>query len=564
MAKILDTFQDKQDAGVAISRRAAFALAGILALALVLRLWGIGFGLPYAYHIDEPTYTSAALNLGAGIVGRQPNPTGFSNALFAEYAAFYLVNRVAGVFHSTADFELAYRSDISIFLLLGRLTTVGMGVLNVLAVYWLGRRMHGPLAGLLASAFLAVAFLHVRDSHYSVPDVAATCLVTLCVLLCALAVGEDHRRYYNLAAAVGGLAIATKWSIWQVAIPLALAALYGWRARRKATTAGRWGTLVLMGLCFLGGFLLGGFQLLWQPATFVNYALRELTAGEGGGFGDWQIDTVPGWLFYAKTLLYGLGVVLLALAVVGWLRRLIQTIRTRDKVGVLVLAFPVFYFAFMGATRHYFARYALPLTPFMALFAADAVVALFAFLRMKRAALGWGVVALLTVAAVIEPLAESIRHDLLLTRQDTRTLAKAWVEANLPAGARIATDWPGHTPPLSTSERPMPNSARVYDVLAVGGTGLADHPIEWYREQNFDYLIASSYIYNIPLVSPEQDARRRAFYAALDQELALVQEFRPYAGDQEPRFIFDEIYGPAINLWQRDRPGPTLKIYKVQ
>ena len=107
----------------------------------------------------------------------------------------------------------------------------------------------------------------------------------------------------------------------------------------------------------------------------------------------------------------------------------------------------------------------------------------------------------------------------------------------------------------------MPDSTRVYDVLAVGGTGLADYPIEWYREQRFDYLVASSYIYNIPLVNPEQDARRRTFYAALDRELALVQEFRPYAGDRELPFIFDEIYGPAISLWQRDRPGPTLKIY---
>jgi hypothetical protein len=29
-------------------------------------------------------------------------------------------------------------------------------------------------------------------------------------------------------------------------------------------------------------------------------------------------------------------------------------------------------------------------------------------------------------------------------------------------------------------------------------------------------------------------------------------------------FIFDEIYGPAISLWQRERPGPTIKVYRLK
>jgi len=43
-----------------------YALVGILALALGLRLWGIGFGLPHRYHIDEPPQVIAALRLGQG------------------------------------------------------------------------------------------------------------------------------------------------------------------------------------------------------------------------------------------------------------------------------------------------------------------------------------------------------------------------------------------------------------------------------------------------------------------------------------------------------------------
>src|SRR5512135_1886759 len=101
-----------------MNRLGGLILVAIFVVAVGLRIWGIGFGLPYPYHADEPTYVSAALNLGAGIIGRQPNPTGFSNILFGEYGAYYLIGRLAGLFSSTAAFEQAYRADPSVFLLL--------------------------------------------------------------------------------------------------------------------------------------------------------------------------------------------------------------------------------------------------------------------------------------------------------------------------------------------------------------------------------------------------------------------------------------------------------------
>src|SRR5512135_2772481 len=144
------------------------SLSVILLLAIILRVWGVGYGLPYTYHVDEPTYVSAALNLGAGTIGKQPNPTGYSNILFGEFAAYYLAGRVTGQFPTTAAFEQAYRSDPSVFLLLGRLTSVLLGAATVLVVYGLGKHSANQSVGLLAALFLAVAFLQVRDSHFGV------------------------------------------------------------------------------------------------------------------------------------------------------------------------------------------------------------------------------------------------------------------------------------------------------------------------------------------------------------------------------------------------------------
>ena len=313
------------------------------------------------------------------------------------------------------------------------------------------------------------------------------------------------------------------------------------------------------------GFLLGSPQILMNPAPYVREAIGQYSAGQTGGFEFWQVDEASGWLFYLNTLVYGLGPVFAALAIVGGLRRLARVIRTRECISWLLILFPGIYYLLMGSTRHYFARYALPLTPFMALFAAEVIVVTAEWLKNKKGAgLSWVIFGVITAATVAQPLANSLRHDMLLTRTDTRMLAKRWIERNIPAGARIALDWPTHGPPLSTPDRSVPVSDRVYDVTTIGGAGLSEHSVDWYREQGFEYLIASSFIYQIPLLSPEQDQQRKAFYASLGRDLTEVQVIYPTSDGSEPNFIFDEIYGPVISLWQRERPGPTLRIYQLR
>jgi len=530
-----------------------FSLVGILALALALRLWGIGFGFPYAYHFDEPAYVRTALRLGAGIIDSQPSTTGFLNILFCEDMAYFIGGRISGLFASAEQF---WRTDPNASLiLLGRLTSGFMGVLGVLAVYKLGKEIYGRLAGQLAALFLAVVFLHVRDSHYAVPDITAASLTSLAVLFSILTIRRRSRGFLYLAAATTGYAITTKWSVGVVIVPLVVAAFPGLRTADSPIRRSKARYWLLAGGSLLGGFLAGGFQLALKPALYLDRAFFEWEAGEAGGFWFWRVDTVPGWLFYLKTLNYGLGTVLLGLTLVGFVRRLATFARGRDRMSILLLSFPVLYFLPMSSTRHYFARYALPLAPFCALFGAEAVMAVSAWAGTRKTRWRWGLAVILTLAAIAQPLSWSIRHDVILTRQDTRTLAKQWIEAHVPAGAKIAVDWPVYGPPLSRE---------LYSLKTLSGIGLARHPLQWYRERGFHYLIASSFISSNPLLDSNLDDTRRAFYAALDEELELVREFNPGKGGTEPPFIFDEVYGPAVSLWQRERPGPVIKIYRLQ
>jgi hypothetical protein len=295
------------------------------------------------------------------------------------------------------------------------------------------------------------------------------------------------------------------------------------------------------------------------PGRVLGDAYEALYLAGRYGFDGWQIDPAGGYLFYLKTLVWGLGWGLFLLVLAGLI---VAGLRHRAKDLVLI-SLPITVFVFMGRQQMYFARLAVPMVPALLVMGASLLESLVTSLAKSRRQALWGLSAG-ALLFTVQPLASSLRSDSLLTRTDTRTLAKEWIEAAVPAGSRIAVDWPAHGPPLSTAGRAYPAAIREYDILEVGGAGLADHPLEWYHDQGFDYLIASSSITRIPLADAGHDAERRAFYASLDRELELVQEFRSYEGETDLPFVFDEIYGPAVSLWQRQRPGPTIKVYTLQ
>jgi hypothetical protein len=81
-------------------------LIGIVLAALALRLWGVRFGLPYEYHVDEQQYVRQAASMGTR--GLQPvwwnNPPFFKYILFGEYGMLFIVGKVFGWYSSAASF----------------------------------------------------------------------------------------------------------------------------------------------------------------------------------------------------------------------------------------------------------------------------------------------------------------------------------------------------------------------------------------------------------------------------------------------------------------------------
>ena len=523
------------------------------------------FGLPYLYHFDERFYVNTAGKLGSGVISYGPYaPTGLSNILFGSYATYFVIGKLLGYFSSAGEFEALYRSDPTIFYQIGRFISAFLGALTVIAIFKLGKLTSRLGTGLIAAGLLATSFLHVRDSHFSVPDVAMTTFVIFSITLAVLGVQKVKPKYLYLAGVVGGLAIALKWTALPIVVPLSWACIkiFGMVSRKSFFKLFR--KLILTNMFIVLGFFLGSPQILINPSPYLEIAFSKYDSTKAVGFEIWQVDTIPGFLFYGKTLLYGAGFVLLVLGIIGALRRMFLIGKGGDKYSLLLLSFPVVYYLLMGITYEYFARYALPLVPFLALFAAETIIGLWDWGEIKEKRWIRRATTVLFVTALVLPLIYSIRLDILFSREDTRTVSKQWIETHIPEGAKIALDFEVHVPMLSTLEKPAPGDGKIYDVDTMSITGLSDHPLEWYLEEGYDFLIASSFLYKIPLVNDNENIARVTFYESLDRDFELIQEFKPYLGNSEPSFIFDEIYGPIVSLWQREQPGPTLKIYQLK
>ena len=356
----------------------AAALAAVLGTALVLRLVGIEYGLPFPLlNPDEASIVPRAWHM---VHGGGPDPRWFDypSLLLYVFAPFQ-------AWHAAPSYIDA------------RLVIACLGVGTVAAAWWLGLRAYGRAAAAVAAAAVAVETTHVAYSHMAVTDVPLT--LGIAVALALMVTGR-----IELAGIAAGLACGVKYPGAFLLVPLVVAG---------------WG----QGARLARGFALAVVAFAAStPFFFVDLgqatgdAWRVQRRAHEGWLGFEHDSAAP--LAFLDRLWSGFGPIL-ALALLGLLVALVR----RRRADLVLASFALAYFASLMALHAHFVRYVLPLVPPLAVLAG----------RVK---------ALVPVALALLafPLAWSIQDDLRLTRTDTRVLAHEWIDRHLPKGARIAVD----------------------------------------------------------------------------------------------------------------------------
>jgi 4-amino-4-deoxy-L-arabinose transferase-like glycosyltransferase len=418
---------------VSADRRTFAGLVLVLVAGAILRLWGLQFGLPHPFaRPDEEVMVDLALGIQT-----DPNPhffdwgTLFPYAIAGVYAIFFALERTIG--GAMANAGVARTTFDPVLILIPRALSAAAGLATVAVVFATARDLLSRRAALLAALFLAVVFLHVRDSHFGVADVPMTFL-TICAFWLSVRCATRGATLGRTAITglLCGLAVSTKYT----AAPIVLAAMIAvlWTtvgaAPRNVGLAVR--AIAVLGACAAVGFVAATPYAVLDSATFLTAMANVRRHMESG-----HILMTRGWEYHLTfTLRYGVGVPLLASAVAGPIALLAER---RRKAAALLLAFPVSYYALVGSGKSVFVRYMVPMVPFLCLGAAVFVDWLSEQVARILGSVRAGHIAAACCAAVVAvpTLVPSILFDRLMARPDTRATAAERVVSEFPLGASM-------------------------------------------------------------------------------------------------------------------------------
>jgi len=558
----------------------AAAVAGVIGLGAGLRLWGLGFGLPYLDHPDEWAVADRAVQmLQSGDYNPRSfiYPTLYTSMQLGVALLHFLWGVSAGLYRTLADIEPAR------FYLWGRALTALLGSGALALTYALGRMLYGRRAGLAAAALLAVFPAAVADAHYITTDTPAM-FFTLLAFLPIAGLAADDRRWTEgdegrrtkdegsagadegrkaedetgaeaslsnpqerstalplyrstalaLLAGLGvGLATATKYNAAVLVIPLGYALLISaLKARpltpsppRPLTLSARWLLLALWALLgVLVGFTLGTPLWLRELPQLLNDVASVLVHYKFTGHAGAQ-SSQPA-LFYWGALLYN-GPLIAPLVLAGALLAFVR----RGRADLLVLAFAAPYFLQMCGLKVVFIRNLMPLLPFLCLLAGAALASL--AVRFERrttndersttndegpATSAQGSTALPRYRATALPLWLMVALTALAAAPSLLQAGRdSWLSAQ-PTTRVLATEW---------VEREAPDGARIWledqtlilpARLRVQGGDLASaHDLEWYRRSGFRFLVV-----NRDVDRPEAQQSRLAAFGAPAADFAAA------------------------------------------
>ena len=557
----------------------------VCALGAVLRLIGLQYGLPHVYNPDEVAIMARALTFAKGTLnpGNFLYPTFFFYVLFAWVGVYLAGVWAAGRASSIAELQQLYFTDSTGIYTAGRLLGATAGTITIAAVYALARRITEPRAAAAAALFVAVAPLHVRDSHYVKHDVPATLAIVLAYVAMLRAWGDDgparHRsRRLALAAAACGVAFSTHYYCVFLALPLLAVAWAADSDRRTVSVLRRFAMVTAVSV---GVFLMLSPFIALEPATVWRdvTANREIVvdrAVRSGAF-------APLARYAEMLLLDTVGLPVVLLAVVGT----VAMARAQPPQAVFLLSFPVPFLLFIANT-YPASRYLNPIVPFIAVFAGYGLSVLVARVS-SRAGLFWGV----AILAAAPALYDSLRTDFFIRQADTRTVAADLVERSVPTRAAIALqpysvpleptresleralqrNLRGAAPSakfrIQLSRTPWPDPA--YDVVYLG-RGLdaektyvdyeelgSAHGLKALRRLGVTYVVVKRY--NSP------DPETQPFLASLAREGRRLATISPYRADipgEQAAAIEPFLHNTDARVHPAlERPGPALEIWQI-
>jgi len=574
----------------------------IILFSLLARAYKIDCNLPNLYWHDENNYVETALRFGTGNF----KPHLFRHGmllpliLFFEYTTYYLAESIAVASYTPLDFLTKYVTDPTNFYLISRITVMLFGIGCVFLVYLIALKFYNKKVANLASLFFAFSFVPFINSKWTKADMISVffLLLAFLIIIQLFVNSRNFKRqaifYYGISGFFVGLAAAAKlYAIFGISFVI-LIHLFTYRdnvARaKKLNYLAHFFDIKIMicGLFFILGFILGNPYIVINPKFFyadMLFMRRCL----------FDPNASNTWLSYFTDHLKNvIGSVWLGILV---LISCIFFILKRSKKEIILLVFPaILYLGYMNYPG--FAHYLVPVVPFLVIIAASFLDTVF------KKSLKWKknlFIAIIVFMCVYPCFRNILCYSILISRPDTRTIAKDWMEKNILEYYSILSEGyiytePVMVPPLKSNLKTLQRDLIL--VKSMDGKGnlinqriecamndiiskryniykVRNINVETLKRINADYVITSGYVdMNIGEREYSKEAyfykKREEFYNTLNKKYTLVKDFKPYPalGSYFPLLLIEDFKKiESINLL-KDLPklcrGPEIKIYQIK
>lgn len=541
-------------------------LYSILLFVFLVAVLGINYGLPLQLVDDEPPFILGALKMiQLKTVLPVLHQEEFRPFLYYPpylsylYLPIFLIIAAAQFlfFAGTQQEFLHYiASDTSLFFLAARFLVVLLGIFSVFLIYKVSERLfRNRLAALFSAFFLGTSLSYLALSMTSRHWLPVSFFFVLTLFFLTQPNWSFRKRYFLAILTLGIGSGVSSVTIIGFSIVFFWYLFYERRSFYKALKDPF--SYVLL--------------LIFAVLLVIPGLIYPLSFGYKGAITILEAKSILGLVASPIAFLKPIIIsepILTLFAFLG----LIFAIRKKELFAWPLLLYVGLYGVVFYLFFRYTHRFAVPLIPFLALFAGYGFGAFF----QKTSNTFIKAVLVLTLFV---PIVISAQLGYLAYQNDSRILARQWVEANIPEGSKILVISPllrlASTKEAIEEQRLIdPASIRKVDeaeaffdgnsryqsfhalnLYTIQRVAFYDRVVEYIKKHRYEYII----------ITPQEGFVKKYYEAlksVLHKEATLIQSFG------NPQGIYtlsgSEFRGSPLGFWQLKEFGPQVLIYELQ
>lgn len=526
------------------------------------RLYNLNWGAPFYFHPDERNIASAVSQLA---FPEQMNPHFFAYGSLPLYVIFF--TGLASTFFSSCSQAFTHcHISFEQAIILSRLYSAFFSIALIPLLFFIGKRIYGEKAGLLASGLATFSVGFIQFAHFGTTEMWLAFFSTLLFYVILSRPSTLRVIHIIVAGIICGILVATKISS-LVLLILPLPALYF--SYKKSIHGFSLKSLIKTGNAYLCLLVIAAlFFFVTNPFIFLGTTsfLGSLQYESSVALGTLPVfytqeffNTIPGiyqFIFVYPFLLNPLCTLLLipAIVIVGY-----RIFTRKERESLYLLLFFFILFASQANLFVKWTRYMLPTLPFIYLLLSGAAVTFFE----KRKGVTGSQTFATTATLLFFSVAVVFACSFLLTTYaapDTRVAAAEFAKKNLPPTAVYLSEVYdlGITP-----FNPLFSQIVLFNFYDLDTPSLEASPaalMELQKKANY-IVLPSQRIVKIRSLKPDKFPRGYLFYKTLTNSSLYTKIYEtPCNLFCNITYLGNPIYSYEESASVFDRP--TVMIYK--